>query len=101
MYANDYQDRLVDNGDGGEEGWVGGWISVTSPGNISDCTNINLLMPPQGKLYPYNQSLGIYKCPADKFMVTISGKKYPRTRSISPGSRQYRHHSQHLRRPGG
>jgi prepilin-type N-terminal cleavage/methylation domain-containing protein/prepilin-type processing-associated H-X9-DG protein len=83
MYAHDYQDKLVDNGDGTENGWVGGWISVSSPINISDCTNINLLMPPAGKLYPYNQSLGIYKCPADKFTVTIAGKKYPRTRSIS------------------
>jgi len=83
MYAHDYQDRLVDNGDGTEDGWVGGWISVTSPINITDCTNILLLMPPHGKLYPYNQSLGIYKCPADKFLVTINGKKYPRTRSIS------------------
>ncbi|HNV00571.1 MAG: type II secretion system protein [Verrucomicrobia bacterium] len=83
MYANDYQDNLVANGDGTEDGWVGGWISVSNPINIRDCTNINLLMPPHGKLYPYNQSLGIYKCPADKFLVVISGKKYPRTRSIS------------------
>ena len=83
MYANDYQDNLVSNGDGTEDGWVGGWISVSSPINITDCTNINLLKPPHGKLYPYNQSLGIYKCPADKFLVSINGKKYPRTRSIS------------------
>jgi len=83
MYAQDYQDNLVDNGDGTENGWVGGWISVSNPIDIRDCTNTTLLMPPKGKLYPYNQSLGIYKCPADKFMVTISGKKYPRTRSIS------------------
>jgi prepilin-type N-terminal cleavage/methylation domain-containing protein len=83
MYAHDYQDKLVDNGDGTEDGWVGGWISVSNPINITDCTNTTLLMPPHGKLYPYNQSLAIYKCPADKFMVTIGGKKYLRTRSIS------------------
>lgn len=84
MYADDYQDRLVPNADGTADGWVGGWISTTAgPVNLRDCTNVTLLMPPHGKLYPYNQSLGIYKCPADKFMVTISGQKYPRTRSIS------------------
>ncbi|HOK76148.1 MAG TPA: type II secretion system protein [Verrucomicrobiota bacterium] len=83
MYAQDHNDNLVPNGDGTADGWVGGWISVSNPINISDCTNINLLMPPHGKLYPYNQSLGIYKCPADKFMVRIGGKLYPRTRSIS------------------
>jgi prepilin-type N-terminal cleavage/methylation domain-containing protein/prepilin-type processing-associated H-X9-DG protein len=83
MYAQDYQDKLVDNGDGTEDGWVGGWISVSSPINISDCTNITLLMPPHGKLYPYNSAIGIYKCPADKFQVAIGGKRYPRTRSIS------------------
>jgi prepilin-type processing-associated H-X9-DG protein len=51
--------------------------------NLSDCTNITLLMPPHGKLWTYNQSIAIYKCPADKYLVTIDGKKYPRTRSIS------------------
>ena len=25
MYANDYRDNLVPNGDGTEDGWVGGW----------------------------------------------------------------------------
>lgn len=83
MYADDNQDRLVPNGDGTSDGWVGGWISASNPININDATNINLLMPPHGKLYPYNNSLDIYKCPADRFMVTIRGAKYPRTRSIS------------------
>jgi len=84
MYADDYNGRLVPNGDGDGEGWVGGWIHTTAgPVNPTSWTNINLLKPPRGKLYPYNDSIAIYKCPADKFMVTIGGKKYPRTRSIS------------------
>jgi len=82
MYADDHRDMLVPNADGTGDGWVGGWIHATS-GTPNSWTNVNLLMPPHGKLYPYNQSLAIYKCPADKFMVTISGKRYPRTRSIS------------------
>ncbi|MCP5518602.1 MAG: type II secretion system protein, partial [Verrucomicrobiales bacterium] len=84
MYADDYEGRLVPNGDGNGDGWVGGWIHTTrGPVNLSNCTNVNLLMPPHGKLYPYNQSFGIYKCPADRFMVTIGGTKHFRTRSIS------------------
>ncbi len=84
MYAQDYRENLVTNADGFANGWVGGWIDPkTQPSHLTDCTNINLLMPPYGKLYAYNNSLGIYKCPADKYTVTIGGKKYPRTRSIS------------------
>jgi prepilin-type N-terminal cleavage/methylation domain-containing protein/prepilin-type processing-associated H-X9-DG protein len=84
MYADDSQERLVPNGDGvGSVGWVGGWISATEPLSITDATNITLLMPPKGKLYPYNSSLGIYKCPADRYLVTIGGKKYPHTRNMS------------------
>lgn len=84
MYADDHRDMLVPNADGTGDGWVGGWLHTTAgPVNPSSWTNVNLLMPPHGKLYPYNQSFGIYKCPADKFQVTIGGKKYSRTRSIS------------------
>jgi prepilin-type processing-associated H-X9-DG protein len=79
MYADDNRDRLVPNGDGGAEGWVGGWIM----NNPSDATNVNLLKPPNGKLWPYNQSVGIYRCPADKSTVRINRQVYPRTRSIS------------------
>src|SRR6186997_2137205 len=57
MYADDNNDRLVQNGTGDQEGWVGGWLPTPQ-----DATNINLLKPPKGKLWPYNQSLGIYRC---------------------------------------
>ncbi len=85
MYAEDNDGLLVANVDGtARGGWVGGWIHTSEgPVNLSDCTNVNLLMPPDGKLYPYNNSLAIYKCPADRFQVTIAGRKYYRTRSIS------------------
>ena len=78
MYADDYQERLVPNGDGGAEGWVGGWLPTPE-----DATNVNLLKPPAGKLWPYNQSLGIYKCPADQSVATIGRATLPRVRSIS------------------
>lgn len=78
MYATDNNDALVLNATGTQQGYVGGWMPTPT-----EATNFNLLKPPFGKLYPYSQSVTIYRCPADRYMVTIGGKKYPRTRSIS------------------
>jgi prepilin-type N-terminal cleavage/methylation domain-containing protein/prepilin-type processing-associated H-X9-DG protein len=78
MYATDYNDQLVLNGTGAQQGWVGGWLPTPT-----EATNYNLLKPPYGKLYPYNQSVGIYRCPADTSMAKIGRNSYPRTRSIS------------------
>ena len=78
MYATDFNDALVLNGTGAQQGWVGGWLMTPT-----EATNYAYLKPPYGKLFPYNQSVGIYKCPADKFMVKIGRNSYPRTRSIS------------------
>jgi prepilin-type N-terminal cleavage/methylation domain-containing protein len=89
MYAGDHQDNIVRNGTGGgteQLGWVGGWILADANGiaaTPNDCTNVALLKPPYGKLWDYNQSPGIYKCPADRFTVKIGQNRYPRTRSIS------------------
>jgi prepilin-type N-terminal cleavage/methylation domain-containing protein/prepilin-type processing-associated H-X9-DG protein len=78
LYADDYAGKLVPNGDGGDEGWVGGWLPT-----VQDATNVNLLKPPKGKLWPYNTSLGIYKCPADRSTATFGHTSLPRVRSIS------------------
>ncbi len=79
MYADDNRDRLVLNATGDQKGWVGGWIM----GNTPDATNVNLLKPPYGLLWPYHQALGVYRCPADRSTATLGGKKLPRTRSLS------------------
>ncbi|MBI4657435.1 MAG: type II secretion system protein [Verrucomicrobia bacterium] len=78
MYAEDNNDKLVPNGTGNQIGWIEGWLMTPQ-----DATNVNLIKAPRGMLWNYNQSLEIYKCPADKSTVTIGGKKYPRVRSIS------------------
>jgi prepilin-type N-terminal cleavage/methylation domain-containing protein/prepilin-type processing-associated H-X9-DG protein len=85
MYAGDHEEKLVPNVDGAARGgWVGGWIHTTAgPVNLSDATNVNLLKPPDGKLYPYNPAIEIYKCPADQFTVRIGTQRHLRTRSIS------------------
>jgi prepilin-type N-terminal cleavage/methylation domain-containing protein/prepilin-type processing-associated H-X9-DG protein len=82
MYADDHNSLLVTNNDGmNRDSWVGGWLDFD--GNNPDNTNILLLQSPIGKLWPYNQSLALYKCPADRSTVKRSGRVYPRTRSIS------------------
>ena len=82
MYADDHNGNLVKNADGANrDSWVGGWLNFD--GGNPDNTNLLLVASPIGKLWPYNQSYGIYKCPADKSMVKIGARKYPRTRSIS------------------
>ena len=78
MYADDNNDKLVPNGTGDQTGWVEGWLPTPQ-----DATNVLTIMAPRGKLWNYNQSLGIYKCPADRSTVTIGGRKFPRVRSIS------------------
>src|SRR4051812_44742190 len=78
MYATDNNEKLVLNATGAQEGYVGGWLPTAT-----DATNYNLLKPPYGKLWPYSQSVTIYRCPADKSTVKIGARLYPRTRSIS------------------
>ena len=79
MYNMDNDDRLVFNDAGqNRNGWVSGWLKTAT-----DATNVNLLKSPKGLLWEYNQSLGIYKCPADKSTVRLGGLILPRVRSIS------------------
>lgn len=82
MYAQDNQDRLVVNGTGSDTpGWVAGWLDFTS---APDNTNVlKLLDQKYAKLGPYIKSATIYKCPADPSRVRISGKLYPRVRSMA------------------
>jgi prepilin-type N-terminal cleavage/methylation domain-containing protein/prepilin-type processing-associated H-X9-DG protein len=88
LYSGDSEDKLVRNG--------GTDITVTDPndaqaqpgmpksnwvlGRVDELTGAtNNLLIQAGLLYPYTKTLGLYKCPADKKMV--SG--YPTVRSMS------------------
>ncbi len=57
------------------EAWVQGNMRIPS-----EATNASLLA--QGKLYPYNQSVGVYHCPADQG-VPIGNGVLPNLRSYS------------------
>jgi prepilin-type N-terminal cleavage/methylation domain-containing protein/prepilin-type processing-associated H-X9-DG protein len=59
MYANDYNDTLVKNWLASTNAWIGGNVS-SMPGATNKLDIMN------GRLFVYNGSLDIYRCPADK-----------------------------------
>jgi len=88
MYAHDNDDRIPPNNGDYQSGWtpgmahypytwVAGWLDLNTPN--SDNTNILYLW--RSHLWPYHNSLGIWKCPADQSVD--KGNKKPRVRSMS------------------
>ena len=67
MYAGDNHDVCCVNVEGAPNtaaaSWVLGWEDFTV--NNTENTNVNMLE--LGLLWPYAQSVGIYKCPADNY----------------------------------
>jgi len=81
MYATDNRGRLIPN------------IALGRPGYLTDTWILGDMSTPQGatnetyirngKLFPYNTSVKLYRCPADKSMVRIGAQEHPRVRSVS------------------
>jgi prepilin-type processing-associated H-X9-DG protein len=83
MYADDHNDHLVWNDmEDRREGWIRGVLDY-NPANEHNTNVLYLKDPRYAKLWPYTQSTGIYKCPADPSRVMINGRAHPRVRSIS------------------
>ena len=57
LYAGDHNERLVLNWPQSPHGWITSWVR-----SLPTATNENDVR--LGKLFPYNQSTGIYRCPA-------------------------------------
>lgn len=79
MYADDNDGRLVPNNvkaGRGEEASDDSWVT----GNAR--LDTNALSIENGKLFKYNRSMGIYRCPADRSHVTQL-RDLPRLRSYS------------------
>jgi len=76
IYSGDYNDRIIANLLATTNAWIGGDVS-SLPGatNIADIRN--------GRLFPYNQSEPIYRCPNDKLPFKVGGKRVVRVRSVS------------------
>ncbi|MDB6040705.1 MAG: xcpT 2 [Verrucomicrobiales bacterium] len=74
LYASDNDDKVVPNLLGDTNAWIGGNVSAL-PGAT------NVLDIKRGRLWPYNQTLDIYRCPADQ--IPVQGKPVQRVRSYS------------------
>jgi len=78
MYTGDNNERLVRNWSRGNDAALCSWI-------IGDAANTSVLLQTNnirnGTLFTYNQSFGIYKCPADRALINAS--QFPRVRSYS------------------
>lgn len=83
MYAGDNHNMCCQNVEGAPNttpaSWVLGWESFVA--NNAQNTNVEMIM--LGLLWPYSQSLGIYKCPADIYLCLEGGVNLPRLRSDS------------------
>ncbi len=81
LYVTDYADNMPLCGATGQDnnfGWVSGWMP-----DPADATNYNSLQGTNSVLWPYNNSVGIYKCPSDVSLAKDGGRFYPRVRSVS------------------
>ena len=75
MYSGDNGDRLIENNLGTTNSWIGG--------NVNDATQAtNRIYITNGRLYPYNTSTEIYKCPTD-LGFKFGTRLVPRVRSYS------------------
>ena len=78
MYTGDNNEQLICNWTDGEQSAPNAWVvgDAWKSSYVVQTNNIR-----NGLLFPYNTSLGIYKCPADK--THILGSQLPRLRSVS------------------
>jgi len=85
IYADDFEDRLVNNGRGDDS--IPTWVAGSFEGSVQDNTNTFLLTDPTKSLFgPYLKSTDIYRCPADRTMEIVNGKKQRVVRSYAMNS---------------
>ena len=80
MYAHDYDDKIVPNLLNSPQAWISGNVA-----NLPGATNINDIKV--GKLWDYNQSFEIYRCPSDKLGIRQGTRALVRVRSVSMNGR--------------
>ena len=85
MYSNDNNDRLVPNlesyaANSTNECWINGIMGLDEE-REPDSTNENYIKA--GLLWSYNPAVKLYRCPADRYMVTLNGTSHQRVRSYS------------------
>jgi len=85
MYAGDNSDRLVSNGQGDDQHPT--WVAGSFEGSPTDNTNAFLLADPKQSLFgSYLKTTEIYRCPADRTMEVVNGRKQRVVRSYGMNS---------------
>jgi len=95
MYTVDNNDRVPPNNGNDQNGasaadfasgrvkhypntWCAGWLEFNGTPD-----NTNTLFLQRSHLWPFHQSLGVWRCPADQSMSRHGGRMVPRVRSMS------------------
>ena len=87
MYAGDNNESVALNGSGTEGTVPMTWVGGSFESDAADNTNIFKLLDPKYSLFgPYLRSVEVYRCPADKTLEQIGGKKVPVVRSYGMNS---------------
>ena len=81
MYATDNGGRLIPNIALGKPGYLTDTWILGDMSTPTGATNESYIR--NGKLFPYNTSVRIYRCPADRSTVQIGTQLLPRLRSVS------------------
>lgn len=82
LYADDHEAQVPPNSveaSGPHKTWVQGWLNYR-PDNPD---NTNTIYLRESHLWPYHQSLRLWKCPQDKSTSTQGGRVFARARSYS------------------
>jgi prepilin-type N-terminal cleavage/methylation domain-containing protein/prepilin-type processing-associated H-X9-DG protein len=93
MYTSDYNDQVPPN-TGGQFSdtrlsWIAGWLTLDRGDNlgvpgVNNPDNTNELYLRRSLVTPFGAgALGVWRCPADKALSTIGGKRYPHVRTMS------------------
>ena len=96
LYADDNGGRYAPNANwinatinGVIVNWVGGYMAYENRPypNLSYSTNTwELVGPGPGRIGPYVETPGVFRCPSDQSYVILDGKRHPRVRSYSMNS---------------
>jgi prepilin-type N-terminal cleavage/methylation domain-containing protein/prepilin-type processing-associated H-X9-DG protein len=92
LYTHDYDDRVPPNPGlalmEAKYNWVIGIMTLDGGDNLifpgkNNPDNTNTLHLLNSLIWPYAQSLGVWRCPSAQSMSTIGGKRYPHVRSVA------------------
>ncbi len=84
LYADDNNDKTTTSGytrPVEPTAWVDGWLDF-NPATTDNTNTLALKDPKRSKFATYLTEVDVYKCPADRSMVKIGGRSYPRVRSM-------------------